>query len=243
MLGGDMLKAALNGSRDRAEHPALPVSPAELATAGAACVALGAGALHVHPRDAAGAESLEAAVVDAAVGAIRERCGGAVPVGVSTGAWIERDPARRVALVAAWTAPDFASVNLGEDAAPAVIDALLAAGIGVEAGVWSVADAERLARLDAKDHLTRVLVELIDVEPAAVPAAAAEIHATLDHHGIAAPRLQHGEGAATWPALVDAVARGLDTRAGLEDALVLPDGAPAPDNAALIGAARALGAA
>ena len=36
--------------------------------------------------------------------------------------------------------------------------------------------------------------------------------------------------------------RGLDTRIGLEDVLVLPDGSPATDNAALVAAARALGA-
>ncbi|MGN6634958.1 MAG: 3-keto-5-aminohexanoate cleavage protein [Oryzihumus sp.] len=36
--------------------------------------------------------------------------------------------------------------------------------------------------------------------------------------------------------------RGLDTRVGLEDTLRLPDGTPAPDNAALVAAARARGA-
>jgi hypothetical protein len=32
-----------------------------------------------------------------------------------------------------------------------------------------------------------------------------------------APLLQHGDGAATWPLLEDAVRQGLDTRIGLED--------------------------
>ncbi|WP_346540125.1 3-keto-5-aminohexanoate cleavage protein [Micromonospora sp. DPT] len=56
------------------------------------------------------------------------------------------------------------------------------------------------------------------------------------------PVLLHGEGAAAWPVLAEAVRRGLDTRIGLEDTLGLPDGAPASDNAALVAAARALGA-
>jgi uncharacterized protein (DUF849 family) len=236
-----VLKAALNGDRTHDEHPAVPRSPDALAADGAACVAAGAQALHVHPRDADGRERLDAAVVDGAVAAIRARCPG-VPIGVSTGAWIERDPARRAALVAGWTAPDFASVNLSEPGAVAVMRALLDAGIGVEAGVWSVADADALAASGLQDRLVRVLVELIDVAPAEVPGAAAEIHAALDRHGVEAPRLQHGEGAATWPALADAVARGLDTRIGLEDTLLDPDGAPAVGNAALVAAAVARGA-
>jgi hypothetical protein len=52
--------------------------------------------------------------------------------------------------------------------------------------------------------------------------------------------LLHGEGTSCWPALRHAVRLGLDTRIGLEDALTLPDGSPAPDNAALVRAARAL---
>ena len=57
-----------------------------------------------------------------------------------------------------------------------------------------------------------------------------------------APRLQHGEDATAWLALEDAVRRGFATRIGLEDVLVLPDGARASGNAALVTAARDLGA-
>ena len=57
-----------------------------------------------------------------------------------------------------------------------------------------------------------------------------------------APRLQHGEDDNAWSALEDAVRRGVDTRIGLEDVLVLPDGSWAHDNAALVAAARELGA-
>jgi uncharacterized protein (DUF849 family) len=42
------------------------------------------------------------------------------------------------------------------------------------------------------------------------------------------------------PALRVAGRLGLSTRIGLEDVLVLPDGSPAPDNAALVRAARDL---
>jgi len=53
--------------------------------------------------------------------------------------------ARRLALVQAWRAPDGALVNLSEPGAPEVMKALIQAGVGIEAGVWTVEDAERLA--------------------------------------------------------------------------------------------------
>ncbi len=45
------------------------------------------------------------------------------------------------------------------------------------------------------------------------------------------PVLLHGEGTSAWPALLLAGRLGLSTRIGLEDVLVLPDGAQAADNA------------
>jgi len=53
-----VLQAALNGDRTRAEHAAVPLSAAELARDAAACVAAGAGAIHLHPRDADARESV-----------------------------------------------------------------------------------------------------------------------------------------------------------------------------------------
>ncbi|SCF37809.1 3-keto-5-aminohexanoate cleavage enzyme [Micromonospora matsumotoense] len=115
-----MWKASLNGTRSRAEHPAVPLTAAELAADAVRCAARGVAAVHVHPRDADGAESLAPPVIAGAVTAIRAVRPG-LPVGVSTGAWIAPDPADRVAAVRAWSVlPDFASVNAHEDGAEAV---------------------------------------------------------------------------------------------------------------------------
>jgi uncharacterized protein (DUF849 family) len=228
-----LLQAALNGPWTRADHPAVPMSVGELARDAAACVAAGAGAIHMHPRDPEGRESLDVGVVDVVVACVREACG--VPVGVSTGAWIEPDVERRVALLSAWRAPDYASVNLSENGAVDVIRALTAAGVGIEAGVWSVADAELLGASGL--GVTRVLVEPVGVGAEEAVAVVEEIHAVLDRFGVAAPRLQHGDGDATWVLLRDAIARGYDTRIGLEDTQYEPDGARTTGNAALVGAA------
>jgi uncharacterized protein (DUF849 family) len=240
MTPATLLQAALNGALARAVHPAVPVSAQELARDAVACVAAGAAAIHLHPRGDNGRETLDAAVVDSVVRLVREACG--VPVGVSTGAWIEPDVDRRVALVAAWRAPDYASVNISEPGAARIMEALLAAGIGIEAGVWTVEDADRLAATGLAHEVTRVLVEPVEAPADEAVALVDAIHQALDDHGIAAPRLQHGDGEATWTLVADAVRRGVDTRIGLEDTLHEPDGTPTAGNAALVRAARSLGA-
>ncbi|MGC1212643.1 MAG: 3-keto-5-aminohexanoate cleavage protein [Micromonospora sp.] len=233
-----MLKACLNGGRRRDEHAAVPVSPAELAADAVRCAASGVAAVHVHPRDAAGAESLDPTAIAEAVTALRAARPG-LPVGVSTGAWIEPDPSGRVAAVRAWTVlPDFASVNAHEPGAEQVAAALHERGVLVEAGLWTVAAVEAWRRW--RVPIGRILVECMAEQPEVALADAAAILAALPSGG--APVLLHGEGPAAWPVLREAVRRGLSTRTGLEDTLTLPDGSDAPDNVALVSAAVALGA-
>jgi uncharacterized protein (DUF849 family) len=81
----------------------MPISAEQLARDAAARVAAGAHAVHLHPRDERGAESLSADVVDFVVASVRAAC--RAPVGVTTGAWIEPDLERRVALIGAWAPP------------------------------------------------------------------------------------------------------------------------------------------
>ncbi|WP_405426250.1 3-keto-5-aminohexanoate cleavage protein [Micromonospora sp. NBC_00617] len=255
-----MVKACLNGQRSRADHPAVPVTPAELAADAARCAALGVAAVHVHPRDAAGVESLRPAVIADALTAIRAARPG-LPVGVSTGAWIEPDPAARVAAVRSWPVlPDFASVNAHEPGAEAVATALHERGVLVEVGLWTVEAVETYQSW--RVPVGRILVECMAQEPVVALADAARILAALptpprtpgvpQGSGLPGgsppetagtpPVLLHAEGPATWAVLVEAVRRGLHTRIGLEDTLLLPDGTTAPGNAALVTAALAAGA-
>lgn len=232
-----MLQAALNGRRTPAEHPALPITPEQLAADALAVRAAGADALHVHPRDAEGEESLRPAIVAPALAAIRAAVPG-MPVGVSTGAWIEPDPERLLALVRAWARlpdaerPDYASVNCAEDDARGVIAALATDGIGVEAGVATPAGVDVLSA--SSPALLRVLIEPTEADPARAAALAWAIEERLDEAGVTAPRLHHAFGPATWNVLAAAAARARDVRVGLEDTLRLADGTPAQDNAALV---------
>ena len=241
------LQATLNGDRTKAAHAATPVSVEELAQDAAACVAAGARAIHLHPRDPEGRETLEAGIVDEAVTKVRDACG--VPVGVTTSAEIEPDPERRLELVRAWRVPDYTSVNLSEAGATEVMEALIEVGVGIEAGVWTVEDAERLAASGFGGRVTRILVESGELQRLNSEGKAADavglvedVHRALDRFGLTAPRLQHGDGEVTWVLLMDAVRRGLDTRIGLEDTLSGPNGERTAGNEALVRAARVLGA-
>jgi uncharacterized protein (DUF849 family) len=232
-----LLKACLNGAQPVDAHPALPLTPADLARDAAAAVDAGAGAVHVHPRQTDGREALDRETVGAALDAIRAAVD--VPVGVTTGAWILGDLDDRLGAIATWTElPDFASVNLHEAGAIEVAWTLLERGIGVEAGIWHRAAAEVLVESGLAVRCTRLLVEPMDGTVADALATVEEIDEVLAEVPADVPRLLHGMGATVWPVLDEAGRRGWQTRIGLEDTLVHADGTPATGNADLVRSAR-----
>src|SRR5215831_3005562 len=160
-----LIKACLNGSRRPGEHKRLPLSPDELAEAAEATVRAGASALHIHPRSADGMQTLDPGAQAAALSAVRARCP-AIPIGVSTGIWIEPDPEQRRSLVAAWrTLPDFASVNFNEPQTLELCEDLLARDIGVEAGIGTLADVHLFVSSGLALSCFRVLIEPEDEAP------------------------------------------------------------------------------
>jgi uncharacterized protein (DUF849 family) len=195
-------------------------------------------AIHVHVRDARGAESLAPDEVARTIEALRSVVPG-IPVGVSTGAWILPDTELRHRTVAAWTLqPDYASVNFDEPGADRLATLLLSRGTGIEVGLSKAVAAERLVRSGLAPRCLRVLIEpqaqQIDVALGAI----AEIEAALDAAAVRLPRLLHGIDHTAWPLITVAATRGYDTRIGFEDTLTLPDGSVATSNAALVAAAR-----
>ncbi len=164
----------------------------------AACVAAGAAELHLHPRGPDGRESLAPAAMDATVLAIRRACPGTL-AGVSTGAWIEGDADRTLACIENWRElPDYASVNLAEPSAPAVMERLWRRGIGVEAGLASVADAERLVALGLGARALRILIEIEEQDEAETLVVVEEVQAVLTRAGLRRPVLLHGLDATVW---------------------------------------------
>ena len=234
-----IVQACLNGAQPPGFHPNLPVFPDAIIADGAAAIAAGAHELHVHVRNADGVETLAPEALNRVVGGLRARLPGTF-IGVSTGAWIEKDDQRRLAMIDGWgELPDYASVNLGEPDAPAVFQRLARRGVSIEAGLATAADAERLIELGLARHSQRIMIELLDGDAAEADchATADEIFALLAGAGAQKPMLLHGTGRTVWPLVRRAARDGLSTRIGLEDGDTLPDGRRAQSNAELVAAA------
>jgi uncharacterized protein (DUF849 family) len=231
------VQACLNGARTPDQHPALPVTPERLAADAVAAHRAGARAVHLHPKTQYGVDSLEPDVVAAAVTAVRHAAPG-LPLGVTTGFWALPDEHARLATVDAWQLlPDFASVNWHEPGAEALARLLLSKGVGIEAGIFHADAAAAWASSELAEHCLRVMIELpADGEPA----TADQLMTAVQKAGSPAAVLLHGYDASCWPLLRHAKSRGLQTRIGMEDTLLMPDGSQAPDNAALITAALGL---
>ncbi len=232
-----LLQAALNGDR---EHPALPRTPEELASEARAAVDAGARVLHLHPYDANGRQTFEAEPCAAALRAVRAVCPG-IPISLSTSAEIEPDPERRRALVAAWTElPELVTANQGEEGILDLCAVLVERGMGIEAGLLSLADAHAFARSGIADQCVRAMVEPLGEDPDAALAEAEAIEEVLASGHVSLQQVHHGDGLASWAVNRRGAARGHGIRTGLEDTPVMPDGSLASGNGELVAAAAAI---
>ncbi|MFE0268403.1 3-keto-5-aminohexanoate cleavage protein [Nocardiopsis alba] len=234
--------ACLNGDRRPGAHPSLPVSVEQIVADAHAVVEAGATAIHVHPRDPEGAESLEPSVVSALMERLRAD-GPDVPVSLTTALSAESDPWRRYDLVQRWASPalpDSVSVNLHEAGSVDLVHLLGDRRVAVEAGVWTVEAARILIATGLE--VASVLVEPTQVGVDDARRNAERIESLLDRAKVTAPRTLHGSDATAWPMLETALDIGHDIRIGLEDTMRLPDGSEAFDNAALVAHAVGLAA-
>lgn len=228
------VEAAINGARTPDAHPNLPITPEQLAAEAVAAHAAGAQVVHLHPKSADGQDSLLPETVAAAVTAVRQAKPG-LPVGVTTGFWALPDAAERLAAIQTWTVlPDFTSLNWHEPGSPELAEVLLGMGMGVEVGIFHAEAAQSWAASDISRHCLRVMLEL---QPDADSDLADELLELVASANSPAPTLLHGLDGSCWPLLEHAGRRGVQTRIGMEDTLLLPDGSVTPGNAALVAAA------
>jgi uncharacterized protein (DUF849 family) len=229
-----LIECSLNGGRTRSEHPGVPCTPQELADSAREAVAAGAGAAHFHVRDRDGHESLEAEDVARAVEVVRAAIPG-TPFGVSTGAWIVPDVKARHEKVAQWKVlPPFASINFNEEGGVTLAELLLSRGVGIEAGVGSAQAVEAFVASGAANRCIRVMFESEQQDLRVALDVVERLEKVLDRAGVKIPRLLHGLNGTAWDLIDAAVKRGYDTRIGFEDTLLLPNGAQAASNVALV---------
>ncbi|MBI3217521.1 MAG: 3-keto-5-aminohexanoate cleavage protein [Mycobacterium sp.] len=231
------LKACINGARTPDQHPNLPVTPEQLAAETLAAQRAGAQAVHLHPKTADGVDSLLPGPVGAAVSAVRQAAPG-LPLGVTTGFWALPDAEERLAAVRAWEVlPDFTSLNWHEPGSPELAELLLSRGLGVEVGIFHAEAAQSWAASDIAKRCMRVMIEL---QGDADTDLADELLDLIRAADSPAPILLHGLDESCWPLLEHAGRVGVQTRIGMEDTLLLPDGSRATGNGDLVAAAVAL---
>ena len=194
----------------------------------------GADSVHFHVRNAAGLESLSATDVSVQVRAIKEAIP-EIPVGISTGAWIEPDLEKRIGAIQHWSyMPDYVSVNGHEEGFEHVVLALRRKGIRIEAGIRDAEAALAFVRTGMLSFCFRILIEPIsqDLEEAMATVEAIEeiLLGEISNQAV----LLHGVDNMAWPMLALAAKKTYESRMGFEDALFLPSGQPAQNNQALI---------
>jgi uncharacterized protein (DUF849 family) len=201
-------------------------------------VEAGADVVHMHAYDEDGLESLAAGPNAALLRAIRAAWPG-TPISLTTAADVEPDPRRRLELVAAWTElPELVTANQGETGIVELCEHLIGRGVGIEAGLLTLADAEAFVSSGLASRCVRVLLEPLDADPADAVAHAAAMEELLARAGVSLPQVHHGDGVASWAVSERGFRRGHGIRTGLEDTVLLPDGRLASDNAELVRIAR-----
>lgn len=109
-----VVMVAPNGARrTKADHPALPITPAELARTAAECREAGAAAIHIHVRDRDGRHSIDPGLYGEALAAIRGAVGDRLICQITTEAVGMFTPAQQMATVRA-VRPESVSLAIRE---------------------------------------------------------------------------------------------------------------------------------
>lgn len=247
---------APNGARrTKQDHPALPMTVAELARCAAACHEAGAAMIHVHVRDAEGRHVLDADLYREATAAIRHEVGQGLVVQATTEAVGRYTPAEQMMLVRDLR-PEAVSMAVrelipdegAEGEAASFLAWLSREPITPQFILYS---AEDLARFDdlrrrgvVPDALTDVLY-VLGRYTTGQQSTPLDLVPFLAARRARAPWSVCAFGQREHACAVTAAAMGGHIRIGFENNLHLKDGTLAPDNAALVAdvvaAVRALG--
>jgi uncharacterized protein (DUF849 family) len=240
-----IVMCAPNGARrTRRDHPALPIAPAELADCARSILAAGASMIHVHVRDGNGAHTLDAGRYRDAIAAIRDAVGQDLVIQVTSEACGIYSPKQQMAMVRALT-PEAVSVALREicpddgsvQQAAEFYAWMRDEGVMAQHILYSPEDVLRFESLRAEgviaDERPFVLFVLGRYASNLTGDAA-------DLDGFVAAAADDTTwavccfGVTEQAAVAASAAAGGHARVGFENNLLLPDGAVADDNAALV---------
>lgn len=242
-----MIMVAPNGARrGKADHPAIPLTPAEIVTAAVDSAAAGAAAIHLHVRDRDGNHSLDPDLYRATLTPLRQALPELV-IQVTTEAVGRYSPAEQMATVRALR-PKAVSIALRELVPDAASEAdaaaffawVTASGVAPQFILYTPEEVTRCLDLVrrgvipfAEPFLLFVLGRY-SVGQQSEPADLSPFAAALGNHRFPWAVCAFGRQEAA--CAVAAARLGGHVRVGFENNLHLPDGTLAPDNAALVAA-------
>jgi len=251
---------APNGARlGKGDHPALPVTPGEVAATAVACRAAGATAIHLHARDAEGAHTLDPLIYARYIEAVRAAVGDGLFLQVTTEAVGRYTAAEQMAAVRGLALmPDGVSLALrellpesgdtegegpegaGHGAARDFFAWLLETGIEPQLILYAPEELDRLAALRASGvvpaelrHVLFVLGRYLAPGEVVEPRA---LLGFLERHPAGEPWMVCAFGREETACLAMAATLGGDLRVGFENSLRHGDGRLATDNAERVAA-------
>jgi uncharacterized protein (DUF849 family) len=247
-----IIAVAPNGARrGKADHPALPVTPDEIAKTAAACREAGAAMIHLHVRDAEGAHTLDVDAYNDAIAAIRQAVGDDLIIQVTSEAVGLYQPAEQMAMVRALR-PEAVSLAVreilpedgsGETAAAEFLAWTRAERIMVQFILYSAEDVQRFRGLRARGvipggrHSLLFVLGRYNTDGQSRPV---DLLPFLDEDSAANDRWAVcAFGQRENACALAAAALGGDIRVGFENNMLLANGEIAPDNAALVRQAAA----
>jgi uncharacterized protein (DUF849 family) len=245
------IAVAPNGARKtHADHPALPITPDELAACARQCVDAGAAMLHLHVRRPDGTHSLEPGDYRPAIAAVQRAVGDALVIQITTEAVGIYTPEQQMASVRALQ-PEAISAALRELAPEAAHEAqaarffgeLAAARTAIQYILYSADDVVRYRDLRARGvlpdtpHWVLFVLGRYSAGQRSDPSDLLPfLQAWADGGDITAdvPWAMCAFGPREAECALSAALLGGHARLGFENNMALPDGSTAPDNAALV---------
>jgi 3-keto-5-aminohexanoate cleavage enzyme len=240
-----ILAVAPNGARKtKADHPALPMTPDEIAHCAASCVEAGAAMIHLHVRDAKGVHTLDADAYRAAIAAIRDALGDKIVIQATSEAVGVYKPAQQMAMVRDLL-PEAVSLSVREIVPDAAHEAEAARffdwmrkeRILPQFILYSADDVARFDDLVARGIVPagrHLVLFVLGRYTAGQKSEPADVVPFLTANRESRPWSICAFGAREAACAMAAATLGGHVRVGFENNMLLPDGRVAPDNAALI---------
>lgn len=233
------------GRRVKADHPAIPLMPAELARTASECAEAGAAMIHVHVRDKQGRHLLDAEAYRRAIAAIRDAVGNRLVVQITSEALGIYTPEAQMAVVRE-VKPQAVSLALrelvpdedSEATFARFLEWLSAENVVPQIILYSPEEALKLACLQRRGVIPLPGIPVLYVlgrYSAAQTAAPADL---LQFLAPDMPKFDHWSacafGRCETACVITAALLGGHVRVGFENNLILPDGMIAASNADLV---------